>query len=74
MGFSLLVGLFWVVFLLLLGLALWAIRKNKNRTFRIVGRMLTILVFAAILTLAHYRTVRAIGEGMAAAAIIMSAQ
>jgi len=74
MGFSLLVGSFWVVFLLLLGLALWAIRKNKNRTFRIVGRMLTILVFAAILTLAHYRTVRAIGEGMAAAAIIMSAQ
>ena len=74
MGFSLLVGLFWVVFLLLLGLALWTMRKNKNRTFRIVGQMLTILVFAAILTLAHYRTVRAIGEGMAVAALIMSAQ
>jgi hypothetical protein len=65
----LIVGLFWVVFLPLLGLALWAIRKIKNRRLRIWGQVLTILVFAAILTACHYSAARAIGEALAIAAM-----
>lgn len=66
---SLIVGLFWVVFLLLLGLALWAIRKSKNRRLRVWGQIVTILVFAAVLTLCHYGIAGAIGAAMAMAAM-----
>lgn len=66
---SLIVGSFWVVFLLLLGLALWAIRKSKNRRLRIWGQVVTILVFAAALTLCHYYTARAIAFAMAVTAM-----
>jgi hypothetical protein len=66
---SLIVGLFWVLFLLLLGLALWAIRKSANRRLRIWGQVLTILVFAVVLTLCHYWIARAIAAGMAMAAM-----
>ncbi len=66
---SLVVGLFWVVFLLLLGLALWAIRKSKNHRLRVWGQLVTILVFAAVLTLCHYCVARAIAFAMAATAM-----
>jgi hypothetical protein len=67
---SLIVGLFWVLFLLLMGLALWAIRKSENRRLRIWGQVLTILVFAAILAVSHYGTARAIGEALALGAMM----
>lgn len=66
---SFIVGLFWVVFLLLLGLALWAIRKSEKPRFRVWGQVLTILVFAVGLTLCHYSIARAIAAAMAMAAM-----
>ena len=66
---SLPIGLFWVVFLLLLGLALWAIRRSKNRRLRIVGQVLTILVFAAVLALCHYHIARTIAAAIAIASM-----
>ena len=64
---SLVVGSFWAVFLLLLGLALWAIRKSKNARFRTWGQVLTIFLFAAVLTLCHYHVARAIAAAIAMA-------
>jgi hypothetical protein len=69
MEFMLVVGLFWIVFLLLLGLALWVIRKSGNRGLRIWGQVLAILVFAAVLALCHYHIVRAIGTAIAIASM-----
>lgn len=64
MEFMLVVGLFWIVFLLLLGLALWAMRKSKNRRLRVWGQVLAILVFAVILTLYHYHIAQAVGAAI----------
>jgi hypothetical protein len=66
---SFIVGLFWLVFLLLLGLALWAIRRSENRRLRVWGQSVTILVFAVVLTLCHCWIARAIAAGMAMAAM-----
>ena len=60
------VGLFWLAFLLLLGLALWAIRKSKNRRLRVWGQVLTIFLFATLLLLCHYHIARAIAFAIAA--------
>lgn len=65
MEFMLVVGLFWVVFLLLLGLTLWAIRKCKNNRFRIWGQVLAILLFAAVFAMSHCFITRAIAEAIA---------
>jgi uncharacterized membrane protein YhaH (DUF805 family) len=69
MELSLIVGLFWVVFLLLLGLALWAIGKRRTRDFRIWGQVLTILIFAAVLGLCHYHIAQAIAAAIAIASM-----
>jgi hypothetical protein len=62
----------WGLFLLLLGLSLWRIRKIKNRTIRIGGQILTILVFAGVFIPCHYYAAKAIASAIAAISAAMS--
>jgi len=56
----LIIVFYWGLFLFLLGLSLWGIRKSKNRVIRICGQILTILVFGGIFTLCCYHVARAL--------------
>jgi hypothetical protein len=58
----------WLLFLLLLGLSLWAVRKTKKKMIRIWGQILIILVFAGAYFLCHNLIVEAVGAAIAATA------
>jgi len=55
----------WGIFLLLLALSLWGIRKFKVRSIRIGGQILTILVFGGFFILCFYHTLKAVVSAIA---------
>jgi hypothetical protein len=59
----------WLLFLLLLGLSLWAIRKTKKKMIRIWGQILIVLVFAGAYSLCHNQIAKTIASVIAATAM-----
>jgi hypothetical protein len=58
----------WLLFLLLLGLSLWAVRKTKKKMIRIWGQILIILVFAGAYFVCHNQIAQIIAAAIAATA------
>jgi hypothetical protein len=59
----------WLLFLLLFGLSLWAVRKTKKKMIRIGGQILIVLVFAGAYFLCHNEIAKAIASAIAATAM-----
>jgi hypothetical protein len=65
---SLIVISSWLLFLLLLGLSLWSVRKTKKKMIRIGGQILIILVFTGAYILCNNQIAKAVGAAIAATA------
>ena len=61
---------FWGVYLTLMALSLTVVRKSKNKKRRIVGYVVTVLLFGAIYATCYYLTLSAVAAAIAYGAMM----
>jgi hypothetical protein len=64
----------WLLFILLLGLSLWAVKKTKKKMIRIGGQILIILVFSGVYILYHYQIAKDLASLISSFAPIWTTQ
>ena len=64
----------WLLFLLLLGLSLWAVSKTKKKMIRIWGQILIILAFTGVYILYHYHIAKDLASLISSFAPIWATQ